>query len=143
STDGTWEYFQSVAGQDSRFRLNQIPREGLYAALNRGLELATCEFLHVATCDDSMSPEFLTEMLEALSRCPEAGIAACDVRLINRNEDELSDADLRGRLGKRAAKNLLSLDVVRTAFADQPQQNLNFRRVPHACLLHCDSRSLH
>ena len=143
STDGTWEYFQSVAEKDSRFRLNQIPREGLYAALNRGLELVTCEFLHIATCDDTMSPEFLTEMLEAFSRCPEAGIAACDVRLINRKGDELSDGDLRGRLGKRAAKNLLSLDVVRTAFANEPQRNLNYRPVPHDCLLHFDGRSVY
>ena len=143
STDGTWEYFQSVAEKDSRFRLHQIPREGLYAALNRGLELANGESLHIATCDDTMSPEFLTEMLQAFSRCPEAGIAACDVRLINRKGDELCDEDLRGRLGKRAAKNLLSLDVVRTAFADEPQRNLNYRPVPHDCLLQFDGRSVY
>src|SRR5712664_3846678 len=69
STDGTWEFFRSVAGSDSRFRLHQIPREGLYAALNRGIELADGEFLQIATCDDTMSPEFLAEMLDAFSRC--------------------------------------------------------------------------
>src|SRR5436305_15189012 len=62
SADGTWEFFQSAAQRDSRFRLHQIPREGLYAALNRGLELATGDFVHIATCDDSMTPEFLAEM---------------------------------------------------------------------------------
>src|ERR1700694_227515 len=66
STDGSWEYFKSIAATDSRFRLNQIPRHGLYAALNRGVQLATGEFLHVATCDDTMEPEFLAEMLAAL-----------------------------------------------------------------------------
>src|SRR3982074_513719 len=46
STDGSWEFFQSIANTDPRFRLYQIPREGLYAALNRGLDLAQGEFLH-------------------------------------------------------------------------------------------------
>src|SRR5438128_6808236 len=105
STDGSWEFFQSVAENDSRFRPYQIPREGLYAALNRGLELATGEFLHIATADDSMSPEFLTEMLEALARCSKAGIAACDVLLIDRNGNELSRKHLAGRLSRRAARN--------------------------------------
>src|SRR6266567_8458020 len=36
STDGSWEFFRSVASNDWRFRLYQIPREGVYAALNRG-----------------------------------------------------------------------------------------------------------
>src|SRR5205807_10223032 len=98
STDGSWEFFQSIAKTDSRFRLHQIPREGLYAALNRGLDLARGEFLHIATADDSMLPEFLTEMLQALARCPSAGIAACDVQLIDRSGKELSPKDLVGRL---------------------------------------------
>src|SRR3954451_16590598 len=89
SSDGTWEYFQSIAARDPRFKLNQIPREGLYAALNRGIELATGEFLHVATADDSMSSDFFAQMLDALSNCPNAGIAACDLQFINREGSEL------------------------------------------------------
>src|SRR6476646_6994920 len=80
STDGTWECFQSAAAKDSRFRLNQVPREGLYAALNRGLELPKGEFVHIATADDSMAPDFLEQMLDAFVRCPEAGIAVCDLQ---------------------------------------------------------------
>ena len=143
STDGSWEFFQSIAKTDSRFRLHQIPREGLYAALNRGLDLATGEFLHVATADDSMSPEFLTEMLQALARCSKAGIAACDVLLIDRNGNELSRKHLAGRFSRRAARNLLSLENVRTGFPDEPQRNINYRPVPHDCLLHFDGRSVY
>src|SRR4051812_14174622 len=80
STDGSWESFQSVAARDPRFRLYQVPPEGVYAALNRGIELATGEFLCVATCDDTMTAEFLAAMTEALARCPAAGIVACDAR---------------------------------------------------------------
>src|SRR5437763_13286116 len=74
SSDGSWEFFQSAAKRDSRFHLHHIPREGLYAALNRGFELATGEFIHIATADDSMVPEFLAEMLNAFAKCPQAGI---------------------------------------------------------------------
>ena len=143
STDGSWEFFQSIAKTDSRFRLHQIPREGLYAALNRGLDLATGEFLHVATADDSMSPEFLTEMLQALARCSKAGIAACDVLLIDRNGNELSRKHLAGRLSRRAATNLLSLENVRTGFPGERQRDINYRPVPHDCLLHFDGRSVY
>src|ERR1700687_5328396 len=143
STDGTWELFKSIADTDSRVRLNQIPREGLYAALNRGLDLATGEFLHIATADDAMAPEFLREMLHALARYAEAGIAACDVLLIDRNGNELSSKALVGRLSRRAAKNLLSLENVRTAFPGETEQDINYRSVPHDCLLHFDGRSVY
>ena len=143
STDGTWELFQSVAKTDSRFQLHQIPREGLYAALNRGFELATGEFIHIATCDDSMAPEFLTEMLDAFAKCPEAGIAACDVLLIDRNGDPLSENELARMMSKRSAGNLLSLDVVRSAFPDDTPRQMNFRPVPHDCFLHFDGRSVY
>src|SRR5260370_32345081 len=115
STDGSWEFFKSIANKDSRFRLYQIPREGIYAALNRGLELAAGEFLHIATCDDTMAPEFLAEMLHALSRCPESALAACNTLLINRDGNELSAQDLIGRLTRRASKSLFNFDIVRTA----------------------------
>src|SRR5260370_32467873 len=143
STDGSWEFFQSIASSDSRFRLHQIPREGLYAALNRGLDLATGEFLHVATRADTMAPEFLSEMLRAFSRCPEARIAASDVLLINRNGNELSRKELHGRLTKRAAKNLLNLSHVRAAVPGEIEKNINYRPVPHDCLLHFDGRSVY
>ena len=143
STDGTWEYFQSIAGKDSRFQLHQLPREGLYAALNRGFELATGEFIHIATCDDSMAPEFLAEMLKASSRCPEAGVAASDVLLIDRNGNPLSEQEVTRTISKRAARTLLSLDHVRTAFPAETPQRINFRPVPHDCLLHFDGRSVY
>ena len=144
STDGSWEYFQSIAQTDSRFQLHQIPRHGLYAALNRGFELATGEFIHIATADDSMSPGFLSEMLGALSKCPDAGIAACDVLLIDRTGNPLSEQELTGSMSTRSARNLLSLDVVRTAFSGKAASpGINFRPIPHDCLLHFDGRSVY
>jgi glycosyltransferase involved in cell wall biosynthesis len=143
STDGTWEYFQSVTRGDSRFRLHQVPREGLYAALNRGFELATGEFIHIATCDDTMAAEFLSEMLLAFSQCPQAGIAVSDVLLIDRNGDPLSEQELTRSMSSRTARNLLNLGVVRTASAGETPRQINYRPVPHDCLLHFDGRSVY
>jgi glycosyltransferase involved in cell wall biosynthesis len=144
STDGSWEFFKSVAATDSRFRLYQVPCEGLYAALNRGLELTAGEFLHIATCDDTMVPEFLTAMLGVFDRCPEAGIAACDALLINRNGAELSAEDLSGYLPMPAIKDLLDAGIVRSAFpGKEKQEHINYRPVPHDCLLHFDGRSVY
>jgi hypothetical protein len=90
-----------------------------------------------------MSPEFLMEMLNAFSRCPQAGIAASDVLLINREGDELSNQDVRGRLTKRATKNLFNLSHVRTAFPGETAQSINYRPVPHDCLLHFSGGSVY
>jgi glycosyltransferase involved in cell wall biosynthesis len=143
SNDGSWEFFQSVALRDQRFRLHQIPREGLYAALNRGFELATGEFIHIATCDDTMAPEFLSEMLAAFSQCPEAGIAVSDALLIDSNGDPLSKRELTRTMSRRAATNLLTLDRVRTARLGETPQQINYRPVPHDCLLHFDGHSVY
>jgi glycosyltransferase involved in cell wall biosynthesis len=144
STDGSWEFFKSIASADPRFRLYQVPQEGVYAALNRGMQLATGELLHFATCDDTMSPEFLARMVEALGQCPDAGIAVCDVRLINRNSNELSAQDLTGHLSRGAIKRLLAHGNVGSAFpGEELQQEINYRPAPHDCLMHFLGRSVY
>lgn len=144
STDGSWEFFKSIASVDPRFRLYQVPREGVYAALNRGMQLATGEFLHFATCDDTMSPEFLVKMVEALRECPDAGVAVCDVMLINRNGNELSAQDLTGHLSRGAIKRLLAHGNVGSAFpGEELQQKINYRPAPHDCLMHFLGRSVY
>lgn len=144
SNDGSWELFKSVAAGDARFRLYQIPREGLYPALNRGLDLATGEFLHIATCDDTMHATFLREMLEAFARFPMAGIAACDVSFINEGGDLLTANDMVDYLATESIDALLKLDTVRTGWpANVRQSVLNYRPPPHDCLLHFNARSVY
>jgi glycosyltransferase involved in cell wall biosynthesis len=145
SNDGSWEFFQSVARRDPRFQLHQIPCEGLYAAINRGLELATGEFFHVATADDTMAPEFLAQMLNALSRCPDAAIAACDALFIDSDSQKLSseNPELRRTLSPNGIRELLELSTVRTVFLGEKQDRFNYRPVPHDCLLHFSGRSVY
>ncbi len=144
SNDGSWECFESTASTDSRFRLYQIPREGVYAALNRGIQLAAGEFLHVATCDDTMAPEFLSDMLGLFTQCPEAGIAACDVSLINRNGGELTATDMADYLPAESINDLLGLSAVRYAsYGEEKHREVNYRPPPHDCLLHFSGKSVY
>src|SRR5947207_5778905 len=144
STDGSWEFFKSIASVDPRFQLHQIPREGVYAALNRGMPLATGEFLHFATCDDTMAPEFLARMVETLGRCPDAGIAVCDVMLINQNGEPLSAQDLTGHLSRGAIKRLLAHGKIVSAFpGEELQQKTNYRPAPLARSMHFFGRSVY
>jgi glycosyltransferase involved in cell wall biosynthesis len=143
STDGSWEFFKTIAETDSRFRPYQIPREGLYGALNRGLDLARGEFLCIAPCDDTMAPEFLAQMIEALGPCPDAGVAVCDCLLINQNGQELRAEDMSDRLSKRQIRNLLGSGTVRTSPQSTRQRKINYRPPPHDCLLHFTGRSVY
>jgi glycosyltransferase involved in cell wall biosynthesis len=145
SNDGTWEFLQPVAQRDSRFQLHQIPREGLYAAINHGIDLATGEFIYVATADDTMAPQFLTRMLDAFSRCPEAAIAACDALFIDGDGHKLTPAnpELKRRLSSRAIMELLELATVRTAFLGEEQNQINYRPAPHDSLIYFSGRSVY
>ena len=142
STDGSWQFLCSVAAGDSRFQLHQIPRDGLYAALNRGIQFATSEFLHIATADDKIRPEFLATLMDLLSVCPEAGIAACDVRLINRDGGELTAKNMAGYLPAETIADILGLVTVRCA-SPVGSRHANYRPPPHDCLLHYSAKSVY
>src|SRR6266705_5424751 len=79
------------------------------------------------------------------TRCPEAAIAACDVLFIDRDGRNLSPAnsELARLLSRRAIRELLELDTVRTAFLGEKQNQINYRPVPHDCLLHFSGRSVY
>ena len=143
STDGTWEYFEAVARADSRFRLNQVPLEGVYAAINRGLALSAGEFVYIATCDDTMAPEFLAQMMGALGGCPEAGVAVCDCLFINRDGNELRPNDMTDQLSRRQIRNLLKSGNVRASLPSIKLRDTNYRPSPHDCLLHFNGRSVY
>lgn len=123
STDGTWEYFQKLAQQDQRFKLHQIPRDGLYSALNRGIDLASGEFIHIATCDDTMDRDFLMESVNSLNTLPGVGIAATDVQFIDKDGQDLPVEQFgNGR--------------VRTSIHNHYFSSITLRKFPHDFLLH-------
>lgn len=78
SEDGTWEFLQSLAG-DTRVRLYQVPKEGLYAGWNECLHRSRGEFIHIATADDTCEPNFLETLVNLLHENPAVGVAFCDL----------------------------------------------------------------
>ena len=85
SEDGAWEFFQELAGIDSRVRISQEPREGMYANWNNCVRQARGEFVYVATSDDTMAPDCLEKMVKALEENPDCDLAHCPMKVIDQH----------------------------------------------------------
>jgi glycosyltransferase involved in cell wall biosynthesis len=83
SEDGAWEYFQEVARRDSRVKISQAPRQGMYANWNNCIRRATGRYVYIATSDDTMPPECLERLACALEKEPQADLAHCQLRMID------------------------------------------------------------
>lgn len=89
SDDGSWELFQAAAARDSRLRIAQAPRRGMYANWNNCLRAARGEYIYVATSDDTMMPTCLEEMARSLDRHPGCGLAVCRAMAIDASGHEV------------------------------------------------------
>jgi len=92
SDDGAWELFQAHAVKESRIRLSQAPKEGMYANWNNCIRLVKGEYVYIATSDDTLYSDFLEKMVAALEGHPECGLAHCNLHVIDekglvRNDD--------------------------------------------------------
>jgi glycosyltransferase involved in cell wall biosynthesis len=82
SSDGTWEYLQGYQ-DDHRFKLFQVPMEGLYAGWNECLKRMRGDFVYIATADDTCSPFFLDTLIKLLDRHADIDIAVSGFRVID------------------------------------------------------------
>ncbi|MCK5057130.1 MAG: glycosyltransferase, partial [Candidatus Aminicenantes bacterium] len=123
SDDGAYEYFQSQAKKDSRIKLSQVPRAGMYANWNNCIRLAKGEYVYIATSDDTMTPDFLQVMVEALDRYPECALAHCKLKIIDEKGDNSPDLDW-------------DRFYCTAYFGDKIDQK-HIRFAPHDGLLHC------
>lgn len=123
SDDGAWELFQQHAQRDSRIRLSQAPRAGMYANWNNCLEKARGDYIYIATSDDTMAPECLERLIAALTQHPEASLAQCGLGIIDPDGNTIS--------GSRSWENYTlgryHKDLVLRA---------NLRLAPHDGLMH-------
>src|SRR4030095_3739406 len=83
SDDGAWEFFQKVASSDSRIRISQAPRNGMYANWNNCIRQAQGKNIYIATSEDTMTPACLECMVAALEAYPQCDIAHCCLKLID------------------------------------------------------------
>ena len=89
SNDGTWEYFQQYRN-DSRFRLYQIPKDGLFAGWNQTLSRVAGRYFYMATSDDTMHPDFLQMMVPSLSVDRNVRVATCNFSFINEHDEVIA-----------------------------------------------------
>lgn len=89
SDDGAWELIQEFARNDARIQASQAPREGIYAALNRGIQAAQGAYVYIATSDDTMSPDCLEKMVTALDAHPECEMCHCCLTVIDEQGRDL------------------------------------------------------
>src|ERR1700739_1974190 len=82
SEDGAWEFFQSVAAQDSRVLIAQA-RLGMYEGWNDCIRRARGKYVYIATSDDTMAPDCLDKLVAALEQHPECDIAHCNLKVID------------------------------------------------------------
>lgn len=122
SDDGAWTLIQDYAAHDSRFRISQAPREGIYPGLNRCLRLVEGEYVYIATSDDTMDPDCLEKMVAALEAHPDCGICHVCLRVLNENGDTI-DGKWRRFPVSRFFGDLMDVPHI--------------RRAPHDGILHC------
>lgn len=86
SDDGAWEYFQGL--RDPRIRIQQAPKEGMYANWNNCIRLAKGEYVYIATSDDTMTPDCLQKLVQGLEEHPECDIVHSNLTVIDQDGNE-------------------------------------------------------
>lgn len=89
SDDGAWEFFINLAARDGRIKINQAPRQGIYAGWNECIRRAKGDYVYFATSDDTMAPDCLEKLSNALDSHPGCGLAHCDLRLFDETGREV------------------------------------------------------
>ena len=91
SDDGAWELIRECAAKDDRLHIYQAPRQGVYAALNRCVELADGEYIYIAMSDDWMTEDCLEKMVAALDRHPECDVCHSCLKIVDESGNEIED----------------------------------------------------
>ena len=83
SDDGAWEYIQALGKDETRMRISQSPRGGIYAGFNDCIAQARGKFVYIATSDDTMAPDCLDKMVMALEANSDCGLCQCGLTIID------------------------------------------------------------
>jgi len=74
---------------DRRMRVIAQPNLGAHAAINRGLEESTGEFLAILNSDDAYHPQRLEKILAALLANPQVGLAGSYIEIVDKHNRRL------------------------------------------------------
>jgi hypothetical protein len=83
STDATPEILGAVSAADQRVRVLRQDREGLVAALNRGIAAASAPLIARLDADDVAMPNRLARQLAVMSAHPELGLLGSHANIID------------------------------------------------------------
>lgn len=86
SSDNSAEIVEAIA--DPRVRLVRQPNAGVSAARNRGIGLATGDWIAFLDADDWYHPEMLAALKQAHEACPEAGLLGAQSRTMQNVPDD-------------------------------------------------------
>lgn len=95
SKDGSAELLKELASKYS-FQLVLKNNEGVCATLNRGLKLATGDYITFIASDDFMPLNRITEQIEALKANPESDVVAGSVQVVDERSNIISTKQVRG-----------------------------------------------
>jgi hypothetical protein len=118
SNDGSWEYISKVVADEPRARAWQGPREGTPGSWSACIRQARGEYVYVATSDDTMAPDCLEKLHEALDARPECELAHCRLRAIDQRgaiREDLCDWWAEGAVFGASSSDLLQVPHVRLA----------------------------
>lgn len=124
SDDGAWEYLQAVAANDARVTAAQAPRKGLYPNWNTCLERARGRYVYIATSDDTMAPDCLQKLAQALDERRDCDIAHCPLVTIDESNKPVSEP------------GWLESVVFADGLGPEIAQRRHIRRAPYDGLLH-------
>lgn len=113
SEDGAWEFFQQAARSDERIRIQQAPRQGMYANWNNCIKAARGDYVYIATSDDIMAPDCLEKLVAALDAHPDCDLAHCNLREIDENGQDCRDWWTRESLFALSSGELLHQKHIR------------------------------
>ena len=85
STDNSLQILQKYAAQDNRIKIINQPNQGLSAARNSGIDVATGEFIGFVDSDDYIAPDFY-ETLYTVAKKYKANIAASNIIKFNQKQ---------------------------------------------------------
>jgi glycosyltransferase involved in cell wall biosynthesis len=118
STDGAWEYIAGMAAREPRVQAWQGPREGTPGSWTPCVRAARGEYVYIATSDDTMAPDCLEALVDALDAHPSCDLAHCRLHVIDENGREfepLAQWWAAGSLFAQSSGTLLSCPHIRLA----------------------------
>ena len=106
STDRSGDIAKLISGTDDRFRLIHKHNGGLGSARNLGLEYATGDYITFVDGDDWVTPTFLTNMANLMTRATD--IVACDFSRVLPSGQVIEHVDIGNYYGETdSVKQLL------------------------------------